>query len=308
MTDKSESSYEDAINLKPLFFYIRSKLSYIALITALVTILGVLVSLALPNIYESKTLLTPSNQSESMSSMLGSYSSLAGIAGIDLPESSANKSTEAIARINSFDFFAENFLPQIKLEDLLAVKSWKSDTNEILYNDKLFDSNNNKWVRDAKPPKSVMPSDQEAYERYKKILSLSENRKTGYVSISIKHQSPYLAKDWLDIIIKNINETMRDLDKSSAASAIQFLNKEAESIKFTELKDVISNLLESQMQTFMLASVNENYVFKVISTPLVSELKISPNRFFIFCLSVFLGLMIGFFTFTLSYLFKGIPN
>ena len=52
-----------------------------------VSIIAVIYSLLLPNIYESKALLVPVNQSNSFSRSFGSYSSIAGLAGtgVSLP-------------------------------------------------------------------------------------------------------------------------------------------------------------------------------------------------------------------------------
>ena len=52
----------------------------------------------------------------------GSYSAIAGMAGINLSSGTENKSLEAIERIKSLDFFANYFLPSIKLEDIYAVQ------------------------------------------------------------------------------------------------------------------------------------------------------------------------------------------
>ena len=48
--------------------------------SAFVSIIGVIFSLLLPNIYESKALLDPANSSSSISGALGGYGSLAGLA------------------------------------------------------------------------------------------------------------------------------------------------------------------------------------------------------------------------------------
>jgi uncharacterized protein involved in exopolysaccharide biosynthesis len=54
-------------------------------VTAFVSIIGVVYSLYLPNIYQSRALLTPTSSSGSISSALQSYSAIAGIAGVNLP-------------------------------------------------------------------------------------------------------------------------------------------------------------------------------------------------------------------------------
>lgn len=263
----------------------------ICLITALVTLLSILYALFLPNMYTSHILLKPSDQSEILNSKVGSYSSIANLAGLNIPGESSSKTLEAIERIKSIDFFSNQFLPFIKLENLMAVKSWDFETGKLSYKNKLFDPDLNKWVRKVKKPKKLIPSSQEAYEEYLKILSVSQDTKTSFVKISIKHHSPSIAKKWVDLIEKNINISMRKADMVLSQNSIDFLNSKIAETNLRELKDSISILLESQIETLMIASVDEKYIFKTISSSVIPEEKSHPNRF----LLVLLGLMIGFF-------------
>lgn len=283
---------EDEIDLKELFLILWNKKISIFTITTFVTILAVLYALSLPNIYTSTSLLAVANEKNSLSSKLGSYSSLAGMAGISLPRDSNNPSLEAIARIKSFDFFSNHFLPNIKLENLFAVKEWDSEKDILLYKDNIFDQSKGKWIRDKSP---LIPSDQEAYEIYSKILSITENNKSLFVSISIEHNSPFIAQKWLKIIIKNINESMREENNKIATTSINFLNERAKTTNLKELRDAITQLLEAQMQTLMLASVSESYIYKTLDSPTAPERKSSPGRSLIVLFGLLTGLTLGIF-------------
>ena len=219
----------------------------------------------------------------------GSYSAIAGMAGINLSSGTENKSLEAIERIKSLDFFANYFLPSIKLEDIYAVQGWDSESNKLIYNKKIFDSEQEKWIRKVNFPSTSMPSDQEAYEKYKNILSINDDKKTGFVSVSISHPSPYIAKEWTDIIIFNINESMREVDKRDSLNSINFLNQQLEKTSFSELRDSFSRLIENQMKILMMASATESYIFKVINSPAVPEKKSAPSRALICLLVTFFG-------------------
>ncbi len=264
----------------------------ICLITVFITSLSIIYALFLPNIYTSQVLLKPSDHSEVLSSKIGAYSSIAGFAGINISGESSSKTQEAVERIKSIDFFSKNFLPYIKLENLMAVESWDFETDKLSYKKKLYDSDLNKWVRNVKKPKKLMPSSQEAFEEYLKILSVSQDAKTSFVKISIKHHSPSIAKRWVDLIERNINISMREADMELSKDSIDFLNSKIAETNLKELKDSISKLLESQIETLMVASVDEKYVFKTISSAIIPEERSEPNRF----LLVLLGLVIGFFT------------
>jgi capsular polysaccharide biosynthesis protein len=129
-----------------------------------------------------------------------------------------------------------------------------------------------------------------AYKEYLKILDISESNKNSFVSISIKHLSPYIAKDWLNIIIFNINESMREEDKKNANKAITFLSEASSSTNIKTILDKNSLLLENQIQNLMLASSNESYIFKSLDPPFIPEKKSSPARAIICITGFFIGL------------------
>tara|TARA_B100000787_G_scaffold29047_1_gene19291 strand:+ start:137 stop:1057 length:921 start_codon:yes stop_codon:yes gene_type:complete len=285
-------SFDDELDIKELFLALLKRIKLIFLITTASAILSVVYALSLPNMYTSNALLAVANEKSSLSSQLGSYSALAGMAGVSLPSSGNNKSTEAVARIKSFNFFSNHFLPFINLEDLFAVSKWVPEGNYLLYDDKLFNKSKEKWVRNTSP---IVPSNQEAYEIYQKILSISENKKTLFVSLSIEHHSPHIAKEWVDIIIKNINESMRSANMEISSNSINFLKERSQTTNFKEIRDAITQLLQSQMQSLMLASVSESYVYKILNSPIAPEKKSSPGRALICFFGTLIGLLAAMF-------------
>lgn len=283
--------YDDEIDLKDLLKVLWIQKKIIIFISSLGALISVIVSLSLSNIYLSESTLLPTSQEDSLASKLGSLSSLSSIAGVALPKESVSKSDEAIERIKSFDFFSKNFLPNIKLENITAVKKWLPDTNSLVYDKKIYDSEQKRWI-------DGIPSEQQAYKTYQEILGINAPLKTPFVRISIQHKSPVIAQRWVEIIIKQINETMRTNDADQAKKSILYLNKTASSTNVQSIKDAISSLLESQMQTLTLTSSNEMYVFKIIDAPIIPENKFKPSRAIICILgtliSVFIGLFIAF--------------
>lgn len=255
------------IDLRDFFLLIWKRKRFISFITFLVGLVFLVFSFLLPNIYTSKSILIPASIEESLSSKLGNYSALAGFAGLSLPSDAASKSDEAIERIKSYDFFVKFFLPNIKMNQIMDLRSLED-----------------------------VPSDQEAYEIFSDFLRVSSDKNTSFVNISISHISPVIAKEWLDILIYNINESMRTKDILYAENSIKFLNETAKSTNIQSIKDAISILLEGQMQTLMLASSNQEYVFQILDSPIVPEEKSGPNRIVIFIIGILIGGLIGIFS------------
>ena len=125
------------------------------------------------------------------------------------------------------------------------------------------------------------------------MLSISEFVDTNFVSISIEHKSPIIAKEWVEIIVLNINESMREVDKQDAKNAINFLNETSKSTSIMSIKEIISKLLENQMQTLMLASSKDDYIFRTIDSPYIPEEKSRPSRALVCIIGTSLGFLIA---------------
>ena len=165
-----------------------------------------------------------------------------------------------------------------------------------LYKEDDFDSVNDKWIREVTYPKLTIPSPQESFEVYKDIMTISKNK--SFIQISMEHQSPFIAKKWTELIITEINRTMRFEDKSRTSKSIDFLNTKIIDANFSEIKDLMAQLLKQEIQKLTLLEVNKNYVFEFIDPPSVQEEKIEPQRALICIFGFFIGIFIG-----ITYLF-----
>ena len=276
--ENKNRDYEDDIDLSEIFTTLWNRKFVIILITTIFAIVSVYYSLSLPNIYSSSTVLAPTTQDDSLDSKLSGYRSLAGIAGINIPKGQLTQSEESVERMISYDFFVSEFLPYVNLEDLMAVEKWIPETNQIIYNEEEFDNKNSEWIRKASFPSESLPSKQEAYREYQGLIDLDVSEKNSLVTLTVEHHSPYIAKEWVALIVKNINNHMRELDKIEAENSIIFLQDASKDNNIFEIQAVISELLRTQIQTLMLVEANINYVFKTISSPLVPEKKSKPSR------------------------------
>lgn len=299
MTDISNNKHsEDFINqidLRELFNVLLQGKWIIVSITSLVSICAVIYSLSLPNIYQSKALLVPVNSSSGASGALGSYAGLAGLAGISLPSGGdESNTTQAKVKLSSLSFFKNNILPNIFLADLMALKSWNFETNELYYDEKIYDKNTNEWVREYSYPNKQFPSAQESFRVFTEHFNLSEDKKTGFLTLTIKHQSPYIAKQWAELLIDQVNIFYREKDKSESEKAVSYLNEQIAMTGLSEIKQVIAKLLQEETKKLTLIEANQAYVFDYIDPPVVMEKKSEPNRAFICILSALIG---GIFSF-----------
>tara|TARA_Y200000002_G_scaffold27855_2_gene20909 strand:- start:10477 stop:11388 length:912 start_codon:yes stop_codon:yes gene_type:complete len=283
MNLQNENTQE--ITLRELIDLFFSKWKFISAITLFFAIISVIYAISLPNIYTSKALLSKTNNDQSAMGMLSQFSGMASLAGISLPSDSGDRSIEAIEKVKSFEFFKNNFLPYINLHDLLAVDDWDHETNTLIYDEKSYDSIKNQWIRKVSYPKKTIPSAQEAYKTYKVIMNIDQDIKTSFISLTVEHNSPYIAKEWADTIISEINNNMKEKDKISALKSIDFLNNQLPTVNYAEVREAISKLQQEQMKQLMLIESNKDYILTVLDSPYASELKSSPNRALI-CFSI----------------------
>ena len=300
---KKIPNLDEEINLLELINVLWSKKILVLGITFAATIFSVGYSLSLPDIYMSQALLKPTKQEGSSSGALSQYSGLAGLAGISIPSTSDDKSSEAIERMNSFEFYKNFISPSFPSQDLMAIKDWDQKKNTLVYNEKFFNSNSKKWIRDVSFPKMVSPSHQESFEFYKDTIDISQDEMTKFVNISAKHPSPHLARKLVNLMIVEINKSMRNEEKYKSQKSLDFLMTQLQKTNYDELKQAIASLQESQMKALMLIESNEDYVFKIIDSPISPEQKYEPKRLQIVILGLILGFLLGSI-FTLAMYFK----
>ena len=290
-SNKHPNHFDGEIDLRELFYVLLEGKWIIVSITAFVSITAVIYSLLLPNIYESKALMVPVNPSSSISRALGTYNSFAGVSGIRLPSSGdEGNSAKAIKKISSLSFFENNILPNIHLPDLLAIKSWNSKTNTPAFDKNIYDSKSNTWIRDFSLPKQQIPSAQESFRVFKTAhLSLIEDKESGFITLSIKHQSPFIAKQWAELVVNEVNAFYRQKDKLESETSVSYLNQQISMTGLSEIKQVLAQLLQEEIKKLTLIEANQFYVFDYIDPPAVMEKKSEPQRFLFAILSLLLG-------------------
>ena len=122
---------------------------------------------------------------------------------------------------------------------------------------------------------------------------ISEDNDNGYIALNIKHQSPFIAKEWAELLINQIHNFYRQKDKSESNKAISYLNQQISKTNISEVKDAISQLLKEETKKLALIEANEFYIFEYIDPPAVMETKSQPKRSLICILSALLGGILG---------------
>ena len=230
--------------------------------------------------------------------------------GIGFPASGDNKAMEAIEIIRSRKFVKhlltfENILPSI-----MASKSYDSSSKELLFDQKIYDSETKIWK--GKPNKNgqIKPSYLEAHRVYMgSLISISQDKMTGFISIYIEHISPIFAKEFLELIIREANVLLRNRDMEESSQALQYLKSELSKTSLVEIQESINALIKAQLETQMLSQINEDYVLVEIEPPFIPEKKSKPFRSQIVFLTTMLGgLLSAIIALVRHYLFRQRDN
>jgi len=286
--DKENYNFNDdlLIDIKELTGLLWIGKFKLALITALFFLVSVIYSLQLTDIYRSDALLVLSDHSGNNISLPSRFNGLASMAGVQLSSDGNNKTEIAVATIKSREFLRRLLDFNEILPSLLAVDRFNTDTASLIYDDKIYNSKDKKWVGNK-------PSNLDAYSAYIAILSFDISVNTGLIKISIEHPSPVFAKEFLDLIIEQVNELARKRDIALSSSALDYLNL---NVKKTQVKDIklrINELIESQLETLMLSNIKKDYLFTILDKSFVPEHKIKPFRSLIVLMGTLIGLIIS---------------
>jgi uncharacterized protein involved in exopolysaccharide biosynthesis len=291
----SNTAMNDEIDLKELFMVLWSGKWLISAITGAAAVVSVASALMLPNIYTANALLAPAEQSGGgMSALMQQYGGLASLAGVSLPGGEGGSRAQLGMKLMKSRAFIGNFVERRDiLPELMAVKAWDAGSGQIVFDSETYDGASKTWVREVEPPRQPAPSSQEAHKAFSAILGVSQDKQTGYVTVSVEHQSPVVAAQWVNWLVEDVNAAVKAQDVAEAEKSIEYLRDQVTNTSLADLQAVFFDLIQSQTETVMLAEVRQEYVFKTIDPAVAPEEKSKPSRALICVLGTLLGGMLG---------------
>jgi uncharacterized protein involved in exopolysaccharide biosynthesis len=286
---------DDEIDLKVLFMVLWTGKWLISAVTGLAAAISVAVALALPSIYTASALVAPAESSSGgLSGAMKQYSGLASLAGVSIPGGDEGSRAQLGMQLMKSRAFIGDFVERRDiLPELMAVEAWDAESGEVTFDPELYDAASKTWIRDVEPSKSPVPSAQQAHKAFSSILSVSQSKQTGYVTLSIDHQSPILAAQWVNWLVEDVNAAVKSQDVAEAEKSIEYLKQQIANTSLADLQVMFFELIQSQTEKVMLAEVRQEYVFKNIDPAVTPEEKSKPNRALICVLGILLGGTLG---------------
>ncbi|ENQ8700046.1 Wzz/FepE/Etk N-terminal domain-containing protein [Vibrio harveyi] len=289
-------STDDEIDLRELFKALW-KGKWIIIVTTLVFAIGsVLYALSLPNIYKADALLAPAESSNGggLSKMAGQLGGLAALAGVNLGGNESSQTDLAVQVMKSRQFVEVFINKHDLLVPLMAAKGWDLANNKLILDEELYNPNTGVWHREPDGMRGATPTAQEAFEVFsKEVLSINQDKESGLYTISVKNYSPYIAQQWVNWLIEDINKVMRERTIAETSQNLAYLNTQLQKTAVADMQSTFYKLIEEQTKSLMLAEVQEEFIFKVVDPAVVPELKDGPKRALICVLGTLLGGMLG---------------
>jgi uncharacterized protein involved in exopolysaccharide biosynthesis len=253
----------------------------ILLTTLIVTASVAAAVLLVPKYYEATILLSPvdSHNSSAGSGGLGSalsqISGIASLAGLNLSQSNSAKA-EAIATLQS-EVLTDRYIAEQNLLPILFSRKWNIQQK--------------RW-KSSDP--DVIPTLWKGNRYFtKEVRKVSENAKTGLVSMTITWKDPILAARWANELVKLTNDYLRSKAISESERNIAYLNEAASKTTVVELRNAIYTLMESEIKQQMVARGNEEYALVVIDPAVAPEKQSFPEPVLWTAGGSILGLMLG---------------
>ena len=292
---QNDTQYDDEIDLRELFGVLWAGSRKIIAITAVFAFVSFIYALSVSNQYKATVLLAPAqSDSSDLSGALGRLGGLASLAGVDIGggESSEAQMAQEIMKSWSFIdvFIAEN---NISVE-VYAAEGWSRGSNELQIDDDIYDAETKTWLVENDNTGEVgPPSSWVLFEAFSERLVVSEDRKSGLVSVSIEYYSPQIAKQWLDMYVAAINAHMQQRQMEKVTNNINYLQAQIEKTSIAEMREVFYTIIAEQTKNKMMTEASPEYAFVAVSPSMVPEVTSQPQRRFICTLGTLLGGMLS---------------
>ena len=255
-------AYDDEIDLWELWDTVWSGRWLIIAITALFAVGGVTYALLAQEWWRAEVVLAPADK-KAIPGALSQLGGLASLAGVNI---GAGGDQEPLAVLRSKGF-AREFIAEQNLMPVL--------------------------FKDFKSPDGKAPDIRDAVRALEGIRSVSDDKKTGLVTLGIRWKDPETAANWANLMVQRLNSRLRAQALAESQRNVDFLQKEMAATSVVSLQQSMGRVLEGEMQKLMLARGNEQFAFKVIDPATPPKQRDAPKRASIAILSTLIGGFLG---------------
>lgn len=254
-----------------------------------------ILKLYLPYQFESKSVIKIESSSPIENQNL--FQSFVGI-------QSDNRLSEVLEVIGSYDFFSNSFINKNDAKYLKAYKKYDFKKKLDIFDEKIYNSETNQWLRNETPFKKQIPTKHELWSVFNtKHLKAVLNRESQFVEVKIIHLSPLYSKQVLDRVLEKLDKYFLDIDLKYYQNLNELLKIEISKTENIDVKKMLSDHLSENMQRIASMKAKKYYVINQIEPPYLNEEPFSPKIIFIIFISGFLAIL-TYLVITLTFYLK----
>ena len=244
------------IDLRAMFAEIWRNRWLILLVSVLTTAAGLAYALLAQPRYRAEVVVVPVD-SDPTSKLMSQFGGLASLVGVNV--GNAND-VEPLAVLQSREF-ASLFIEQHALMPVLFYRKW--------------DTSAQRWTG----PESKWPDVRDGVKVFsERVRGISQDRKTGVITISMTWNDPRLAARWAGDYVHDVNEQLRSRTLARAQSNVDYLKAQIAGTNLIALQQPAGKLLELELQKLMLARSDPQFAFRVVDAPQVPKKPFTPRR------------------------------
>lgn len=282
---------EDEIDLRELFAVIAKRKLFILVFSFVVTLLAVVYVLSKPNVYTVKTELLPVEATSGVS--LGGLGGLASLAGVEIGgggEISPSKSFEMV--LNDYGL-VKQFVRNNALDTVLL----KPDTSNYYF------ALGYRGVYDffnTPSDKEESDEEQDIYNTYKILtekISISADKKTGVMTLSVSDPDMHLALNMLDLFLRKASLYLIDIKDKEIDTQLKYYEKTLKKIRDVQIKEQLSLQVSALIHSKIMLHSSPYYKVKKITEPVLPyyQDKSKPKRGLIVVVAFITSIMLSIF-------------
>jgi uncharacterized protein involved in exopolysaccharide biosynthesis len=284
--------YVDVLDVRQLAARLAARRWWIIISTGFFLTVFTAVAFLLPPKYRAATVVISAGLERnaingSINSVVGSLGGLASLAGVSIGGGDT-AAEESLAVLQSRGF-TEAFISEKNLMPEFFAGKW--------------DAGAGRW----KVGEKKIPTLHTAFRFFDGgVRKVIEDKKTKLIKVQIDWKDRHEAADWSNELVRRLNSEMRRRAIAKADASLAFLEKELAVTTEIGERETLFRLIESQIRQKMLATVTQEYAFRVVDTATApdEDESVRPKKRYMMAAGLLVGVMVG----TLSVLMFGVDR
>ncbi len=284
---------EDEIDLYELWEKIWSHRKFITIFTISLTIIAIVATLFMKNIYKSSAVILPIQQASNGSSLMSQYSGIASLVGVSLPSSGGSENIMALLKSRSLK---KETIEKYHLLPTILYDSWDSKDKRWINNEGIIE----------KIKKAVFGSKKKAFSEneirmakaikaFSKMIDVSEDKRLGTITVSVEYPYPIIAANLVKDLLLTLKDRMTKEAIEIAKKRKKILENELNKTQDPTIQQKLYSLMAKQEETMVMAKVSEDFAFKIVDPPQIPVWKYKPKRKLIVIVSFITSLILSIF-------------